>query len=925
MDKLFHERLNAIHRSWKQGLVLRSAFRAVSFAILALAAAALLDLANPWPDAGRSIVFWIWIALAALVFLFGLGAVLRHHRSTTARRVDEALGSKRGIVRSAVDLAADSGASNSEFGQMLRERAIAKASDALRSVPAIGRWPVDELRRYGAVALGLFLVLLLLVFLLPGPWGTSLRRILQPGEDVPPFSKYQFQIKETTPSVHYGEDILLAVDVGGAPVDDAVWAQVRDPATGTVSRARCFRGSSGTEFTHRLEKVVSPVDVSFALGRARSKWIPVEVLYQPKISSADVEITPPAYTGLPVERFPLGSKELRALEGSRIALRLTSNRHLSKGSATITPLNDRLQERFGEVVETRALSTRDIIFDWTLRATANVKVDIADVRGTFSAAPLEFTQTALPDNPPGTEIVQPPPMSVATPRSVLPLEIRGEDDFGLGRVSMVRSLVGFRDRAEPLAEGLLPRTFSRKESIELQTLGARPGDVLEFYAEASDRNPSLLGISTSEVARVQIISEEDYAAILRARISIEEFTARYQVAMDALQQAREALAAMEQAAASGDAEATAKATEAAAAALENARKTMEQIAKDFPAFEMEKELAVAAAEATKPVQEARQLLQALGPQPDPAKAAEAARQAMEKLGAAQAPMDEKKQDAELVAQAGKVLELAAELREIHANQKSLSDRMLNLAKELASGHDANAAQLEGLARLQKDNAERLRQTARTLKERAAALPPELSTFKSDVEEFSQALEDAQIDSLMDEAAKNAEGGRSTDAASNALMAFQSLDLLFQGGNCMSSACRGSDELRFDLRQSLADTLKQMMRSLSAKPGQGNQPGGGASGAMGAGGTGSGSSMPGPNVPAFGPPRSSFAAPGGGTGGTARGSGGRGGRGDQGPEVGGGTAALDGTRDQGTPPPPPDKIPEKYREAVKRFFGGETKP
>lgn len=925
MDKLFHQRLNAIHRSWKQGLALRSAFRAVSIAILVMAAAALLDLANPWPDGARPIVFWMWIGLVAVVFLIGLGSLRHHDRATSARRVDEALGSTRGIVRSAVDLAADSDATTSELGKMLRSRAIGKAADALQAVPVAGRWPVQELRRHGLAALGLLLALLVLSLVFPGPWGTSLRRLLYPLADIPPFSRYQFQVKETSPRVHYGEDLLLAVDVGGAPVEEAVWAQVRDPATGTVSRARCFRGSSGTEFTHRLEKVVGPVDVSFALGKARSNWIPVEVLYQPKISSADVEITPPAYTGLPVDRFPLGSKELRGLEGSRIALRLTSNRHLSKGTATITPLNDRLRERLGEVIETQALSTKEIIFTWTLRATANVKVDIADVRGTFSAAPLEVTQTALPDNPPGAEIVQPPPMSVATPRSVLPLDLRGEDDFGLGRVSMVRSLVGFRDRAELLAEGLLPRTFSKKESIELEPLGARPGDVLEFYAEASDRNPSLLGITTSGVARVQIISEEDYAAILRTRITVEEFTARYQAALDALQQAREALQAMEKAAASGDAESTAKATEAAAAALAKAKQTMEQIAEDFPAFEMEKELAAAAEQAAKPVEEARQVLQALGPKPDPTQAAQAARDAMEKLGTAQAPVEQKQQDAELVAQAGKVLELAAELREIHANQKSLSDRLFNLAKELASGKDTNAAQLEGLARLQKDNAERLRKTAQALKERAAALPPELSTFKADVEQFSQALDDAQIDTLMDEAAKNAEGGRSTDAASSALLAFQSLDLLFQGGNGMASACRGGDELRFDLRQSMADTLKQMMQALASKPGQGNQPGSGASGAAGMGGTGSGSSMPGPNVPAFGPPRSSLAAPGGGMGGTARGAGGRGGRGEQGPDVAGGTAALDATREEGTPPPPPEKIPEKYREAVKRFFGGENIP
>ena len=927
MDNLFHQRLNAIHRSWKQGLALRSVFRALAVGVLVLAAAALLDLASPWPDEHRHWVSLTLFGLAILVFLAGLAALRRHDRATTARRVDEALGSSRGVVLSAADLAADPDAPASGLGKMLRDRAIAKAAQAMSTVPAAGRLPVRDLRRLGITAFALALALIILAAIFPGPLGTSLRRLLRPGADIPPYSPYSFHAKESAPRVHYGEDILLAVDVGGPAVDDAVWAQVRDPATGMISRARCFRGSSGTEFTHRMEKVVSPVEVSFALGKARSKWIPVEVLYQPKISTADVEITPPAYTGLPPDRFPLGSKELRALEGSRIALRLTSNRHLSKGQVAITPVNERLKDLLGEVVEATAPATREITFVWTLRATARLKVDIADIRGTYSASPLEVTQTSLADNPPAADILQPPPMSLATPKSVLPLEIHGEDDIGLGRVSFVRSLVGFRDRSEPLADGILPREFAHKESLDLSQLGARPGDVLEFYAEAADRNPSLLGITTSGVSRVQIISEEEYAAIIRARTSVDEFTARYQAAMDALQQAREAVEAMEKAARSGDPEATAKATKTAEAALENALRTMDQIAKDFPAFELEKDLAGAAAKAAQPIKDAQMAVQALGPNPDPAKAAEAARQAMEKLGAAQAPVEKAQQDAALVAKAGKVLELAAELREIHANQRSLADRMITLAKQLASGEDANAAQLEGLSRLQKDNAERLRQTAAELKKRAADLPPELDSFKADVDGFSTALENAQIDTMMDEAAKGAAGGRSHEAAANAQLAFQSLDLLFQGGNGMASACRGGQDLRFDLRQSLSDTLQQMMQALGAKPGQGGKPGSGpgmGQGGMGMGGTGSGSSMPGPNIPAYGPPRSSLQAAGQGRGGSARGSSGRGGKGS-GPEVVGGQSELDATRAESTPPPPAERVPEKYREAVKRYFGGDQSP
>ena len=697
-----------------------------------------------------------------------------------------------------------------------------------------------------------------------------------------------------------------------------MWAQVRDPATGVVSRARCFRSSNAERFTHRLEKVVSPVEVCFTLDKARSKWLPVEVLYQPKISSADIELTPPAYTGLPVERFPLGSKELRALEGSRVALRLTSNRRLSRGAASITPDNDRLRDRFAETIDVTAPSTHDITFVWTLKTSAGVRIDIADTRGTAAAAPMEFHQTALPDNPPTAEIAEPPPVSLATPESILPLDLRAEDDFGLGRVDLVRSLVGLRDRARHLAGGPLPATFNHKESLDLSALGARPGDTLEFYLEAADRNPTLLGITTSSVARVQIISPDDYAAIIRARTTVDEFTARYQAVMDAMENARQAVDAMDKAAAAGDAAALATATANATKAVDAAREMLDKIAADFPAFQMEKELAKAAKNAAKPLEEVSRALHALGPTPDAKDAARAAKDALAKLGGAAQPLAQHHQDAALVAKAGKVLELAAALRDIHANQKSLADRITNIAKELANGIDTNAAQLDGLSRLQADNARQLRETRDELEKRAKDLPPALATFKAGVDEFLAALDNAQIPGLMDEASRAAAAGRSHDAAANAILAFQSLDLLFQGGNGMASACRGGKDLQFNLRQSLNDTLKEMMEALNARPGQGQGQGGIGQGGQGGGGSGSGYSMPGTNLPAYGPPRLQFSAGGPGRGGDGKGGSGKSGQGNA-RQVISGQATLDPSRDHATPPPPVDRIPAKYRDAVKRYF------
>ena len=169
------------------------------------------------------------------------------------------------------------------------------------------------------------------------------------------------------------------------------------------------------------------------------------MLYQPRIASARVTLTPPEYTGLPAREFYLGGQKLSGLRGSQVALEIVANRPIRRGSIVFTR-PDGTQAR----IEGRAPGDQSIRYEWRLETDATASIQIQDPLGTPNAGTHAFTQELLPDEPPVATLLQPPRYSLATPDSVVLVEAEAEDALGLRSVALVRNLAGYRDRAQPV-------------------------------------------------------------------------------------------------------------------------------------------------------------------------------------------------------------------------------------------------------------------------------------------------------------------------------------------------------------------------------------------------------------------------------------------------------------------------------------------
>lgn len=915
MKAAFDQMLARARAVYLGGLLLSAGLRLAAFALAALLACTLLDA---WFGFGETVRLWtgILLLLGAAAFAgYHLAAILSRPRRAIACWVDGQLPTRRRPVLSALELAeAPPPAASSAFGSYLVEAALEQGRQSIAGRSARQLLPRRQIRRDAlrlAAALGAWTLLGLAG---PGPLRTHALRLLAPTRDVPPWSRLSFAVVPENPSVIYGDSLEIAATVSGPLGRAPVLFEMRD--NGHVHRSAGFREATN-RYVHRLERVVQPLQFCVRAGRARSRWHSLAVLYQPRIASAKVVLTPPAYAGLPPREFYLGGQKLAGLRGSRVALDVAANRPLRRGSIRFAH-PDGTESR----IDGTAPGDHSIRFEWTLERDAVATLRVEDPLGTPNAGTHEFAQELLPDEPPVATLREPPRYSLATPDSLVPIEAAAEDALGLRSFALVRNLAGYRDRALPLGLAAGARTAQAEDALDLRALGAQPGDVLELYAEAADTNPDLLGTSMSDVSRIDVISADEYAEILRLRTAVEEFGERYRILSRQLGELR---AALEELAAGKAAPPGARepAVHKALDAWKALDASYRQVAADFAIYDMEKQLPEtldAIRELSEPFAER------LGRLPESLPASpEIAAQWLASIGEAGAELDRQAEDAALADLLRQVALAALELQQIVDRQAALVRALDRYAANLRA---APAALLADFAADQAAVAAALETWLADTVQLAGALPPDQAELAGEMRDLADAIRAGKAGEFMDQAAAAAHDQNAPDAYRYAQAALHALrgacGQCEKSGNSFAGMCRNPGQ-GFRVKPGLCNTLSQLCQALARQfCGKSGQSG------MGFGGTGafggdasdgywtSGSSVL--DVPIHGPPRSALRAPAG----RGRGHGGSG-DGRAGSVQSAESIERQSADSTAVRAISLDEIPERYREPARIFYGIDETP
>lgn len=903
--------LGKFRRRWQKDLLRQEALDMAGWLAVSLALLCWLDLYLGLPGPAR--VFLMTVVVAAIVIRTGirLAAVVRTGLKDSAAHADRLVQSRRREVLSALEVGTTAKAASS-LSAYLSMQGIQKARNHLKTLEGARLSPVPPriLKR--------FVICMCLAFipalLNPRAALILLSRYVTPHADIPPYSAYVFTISPESPDVIYGDDQVIHVTVTGKKVSRPVRFATRNE--GHILESACYQAGPDA-FVQRLERVMQPMEFCFILGKARSPWHRINVLYQPHVVAARVRIIPPDYARKPEKTFVLGTEPLQALKGSRLEMTVQSNRPLKTGELTLTPQD---HEGSARTITGTVTGQNEITFGWSVSSPALLSVMIHDIQGTPAKEPMKIRQDMTPDEKPLVALSEPQAYSLATPSVKVPLSASIEDDLGIRGCDVFRSLKGFRSRAVSLDVEPGSTSHDVQGELDLARLGVRPGDVIELFLEASDTNPDLTGTGASDIARIKIISEDDYAKMVRDRTTIDDFQRRFQVVSTLHQELIKELEQTRE-----DLEKGRLSREQAALRMKQARekitsvsRSVSEIAKDFAAFDLEASLKKTAQAMVD------KLDYTLGhegwnSQNSPDRIA-AITHGLKFIKGLESQTRSLKDDADKVASVSRVMAMAA-------MYKALMERQLVLVRSLnqyASG-DRKSSKPNILADHQAAIRKDLSAMADALAEHANALPPEYETLRQDALDFASRIWAMDIDTPMKDSEQACINEQPREAFRHALKAYERMeDVLKENkGNCMSQACNGN--FGFSIPDHLSQTLSQMMESLMNRSGQGTGMGFG----MGAAGTGLAGGLEGSylngysafNVPFYGPPRSGPAsAPGMGDGDKGKGAGH-----GVGKDVSYHESVSDtGNEDTGGAGFSMDIIPPRYRDAVRSFYSGDEK-
>lgn len=356
-------------------------------------------------------------------------------------------------------------------------------------------------------------------------------------------------------TVPRGEDWPLEAIVteDSRRLPDEAWLEIR----GRRQRQRMESADGGRTFKANLANVSEPFAIRVVEARAASPWIRVQLVDRPAVTSLELTVSPPAYTGSAPEALPPGGGPYKALQGSALAIRGEANKPLSVATLTLGQMRHNMQISAGHRI---ALDlSADHVKD------GDYAIDLLDTEQLWmpghegpqplaSREPATFRLRLAPDREPQVQARLKGIGTLVTQRAYIPIECRITDDFAVADLRLQHRWRGETDEADTTgtqslkALADLPAPMASFEHMfDLEPLKLPTGLSLSFVVEADDNNTvSGPGTGRSTVFLVRVVTEAEFRAALLAREREQraEFEKRIKLQDELLTDCRALLAAV---------------------------------------------------------------------------------------------------------------------------------------------------------------------------------------------------------------------------------------------------------------------------------------------------------------------------------------------------------------------------------------------
>jgi hypothetical protein len=851
----------------------------------ALLLAGLFDTIWPLPNGLRGLFMAAWVGTIAYE-AFGKRLRRRHGKpqpdanpdalweAQVARAIEEQRPELDNALIHAVQFGAN--ATNDPLVAALIQRELERAERESANLSVDKIVAREEMERARKRFLVVAAVVLFTALLFPRVYRFEIPRLFLFWQDNPPFTLTDFTITPGDARVRSGENLALTIKVSGAALPDRL--ELVTGRDGEKTQSAPLAAGQNGEYTAQLANLGRDTWYYVAGNTGRSRRYHVEVDNAPRLRALTVTYRPPAYTKKAPETAELAPDgELHGLSGTQAQLDIEADQPLAASELLLAredmaPLKVTVTPKPG--APNRATATFPIERDGMYRLTL---AGAGPARGLKTPDAAQGKVVLLHDEQPLVTFLVPGQNVIAKPGMTVPIVLEAVDDVALQRIEFHRIYNKGKDTAETLTLTSKPREFRHIGKFDLKALGAKPGDVFEYYATAYDNDPQGVHNTDSDRYWIWIVSEEDYRKVLAQQRGPQEMLSQYRAQTDALRSLAEQQAelakemaanaqAAKQATQSGDKNAQQKVQQATqnlrqrqrdlqAQAREAARQ-MRELANQPAQFDIEKGLQKKLSQMADAVENAQRPMQnaANAPAPGqmPAPAQQAAKQLQDAMKRTGQPVEKSLQTLE------KTLALYHDLARLQAlakEQAQVAQQAAQVQEALKNGKsdEFTRSRLKTLSEQQAQLRETLAQIQQDLKDHAQQAQADAPEAAQAANQIAEALEKMNTGQTMQQASHAMGTQDAEQGASQAEQAKKDLESLLsqckQGQGQCQGACnaQGKGQLGQGAGNSLAQMSQRMgMGMPGQQSGQGqNQGQGQSSGQNGQGQQGGGYSAPNP--------------------------------------------------------------------------------
>ncbi|MBS3735380.1 MAG: hypothetical protein KGY99_10735, partial [Phycisphaerae bacterium] len=537
-------RNTALHRSLRRvwsAVRLSEATAATAACLSALLALVLLvvlvDATVALPPLGLVVADVALVGVAAAVVVVIVATLVRYRYAPrrVARLIERRLDWSDSRLINAVDLHDAVGAHASDA---LRTLAVERGATAAIDVRRGRVCDLARLRRR-LLAAGLALVVTAgAVVLFPGAFEAVGRRLLKPSGHAAPYTLLEFDISVAPTKAYRGRPVVISAALSGpAALPDQANVVFSDERGDTSHVLPMLQQSDG-RFTLRLDDAGRSRWFYIDTPDGRSRRRHLKVYAVPTFERVFVRYAYPAYTGWDDGSSVLeaGRTDVKCLVGTQVTLRVQSNQPLSGGTLTLSGDDEALRETVvlrptdePAVVEGHFVAERSGTYRIAIRNRDGISAD-RDAAGKV---------VCVADELPRVEIRTPEPALIVPADWHVDVEVAAWDDVAVDRIELYRGVNGWGPTPVDLElERSDPTHAAGTLRFDLPALGARPGDVITYFATAHDVHPAGGRFSDSRTHVVRVISVAQYRTLMRTRYRMRQIVAE----LDAL---RSMLAAAE--------------------------------------------------------------------------------------------------------------------------------------------------------------------------------------------------------------------------------------------------------------------------------------------------------------------------------------------------------------------------------------------